>query len=466
MASDAMALDGSARGRSELVAALRQVAPPGLERVDAGRLARLRAITRELVELTDAPGEQCEQFEAQRLRGLPVQVPLLREQVAGRTIVVTGGTGCIGTALLEELQDLSPARVISVSRGQSTPARTFPFVEYVHADIRDAGAVRLALQRVSPEVVFHLAAQRDPGVAEMTIVDSLMTNVVGTSHVIAASQACDAESFVYASTGKALRPYTPHVYAASKKFGELLTYATALTAGAQRYSVARFTHVVDNSLVLRKFRATGRDDAIALHDPATLFYTQSAREAAQLLLCAHCNARAGAGVDVMAIRDLGLPAELLGLALGVVSEGRSAQALYVKGYEPGYDDSFYPGLYDPETAADVSPLLNAFEAVRARDVADAGIDASPIGIDDPERMRDMVGTLESMCARGSSPALVRGELEAVSMQLFRMTLTGVEAELLQRLVRLTLPWRATMSEINLLIDDGLRERAGIAATLV
>jgi nucleoside-diphosphate-sugar epimerase len=466
MASDAMALNGSKRGRSELVAALRRVAPAGLEHVDADSIARLRALTRELVELTEAPAGHCERFEAQSSRGLAVASGALHERVAGRTILVTGGTGCIGTALLGELQDLSPRRVVSVSRGLAIPPRLVPSVEYVRADIRDSRAVADLVERVAPEIVFHLAAQRDPGVAEMTIIESLMTNVAGTSNVIAACEASGVESLVYASTGKALRPYTPHVYAASKKLGELLAYTAALRSSAQRYSVARFTHVVDNSLVLRKFRQTDRRGAITLHDPATLFYTQSAREAAQLLLCAHANARAGAGVDVTAIRDLGLPAELLGLALGVVSEGRSAQALYVKGYEPGYDDSFYPGLYDPETAADVSPLLNAYEAARAREVSDVGVDASPIAIEDPERLTELVGDLESLCVSGATATLVRAELEAISLQLFRMTIAQVDAELLQRLVRLTEPWRSSMSEINLVIDDGIRERSGIAAAMI
>ena len=64
----------------------------------------------------------------------------------------------------------------------------------------------------------------------------------------------------------------------------------------------------------------------------------------------------------MAIRDLGMPTNLLDLALAVASESTELRPIYVAGYEPGYQDSFYPGLYDPETAADVTPLLNAFEA--------------------------------------------------------------------------------------------------------
>ena len=202
------------------------------------------------------------------------------------------------------------------------------------------------LEDVRPDVVFHLAAQRDPGLAERTVRESLETNIAGTANVLAAAVAAGVDSIVYASTGKALRPFSPHIYAASKKVGEFLAYATAHGRNT-RTSVVRFTHVVDNSLVLKRFRAIGAGNALRVHDPKTLFYTQSARGAAQLLLRANVESRPAGVVEVMAIRDLGLPTNVLDLALAVVAESGEPRAIYVAGTEPGYEDTSIPACTTP-----------------------------------------------------------------------------------------------------------------------
>src|SRR5258708_8405 len=63
-----------------------------------------------------------------------------------------------------------------------------------------------------------------------------------------------------------------------------------------------------------------------------------------------------------AITDRGWPLSLLDVAVGVLISTSSATPIYFSGYDPGYEEVPFPGLYDPMTAGDVSPLLNAFEA--------------------------------------------------------------------------------------------------------
>jgi hypothetical protein len=161
---------------------------------------------------------------------------------------------------------------------------------------------------------------------------------------------------------------------------------------------------------------------------------------------------------VVAIRDLGMPTSVLDLALAVVSESPKLRPIYIAGYEAGYQDSFYPGLYDPETAADVTPLLNAFEAAHARDVGGVGIDASSIRIPSHKEIVDMLRRLDPTLRPQAQPAYLREMLNSVSMCLLESTLDSVAATLLERLVRLTSPWRAQMSKTDLAIDDCLRRR--------
>jgi nucleoside-diphosphate-sugar epimerase len=454
------------KSRNELVAALQAAAPPGLGSLDAVTLGRLAGITAELVANSGDGVASAERFERQSLRTLGPDQGLLHTEIEGRVVLVTGGTGCIGSALLRELLGLRAKRLVSLSRGgTATCAKSVETVDYLHGDIRDEVALGRVFEQLAPDVVFHLAAQRDPSLAERTIRKSLDTNIFGTRNVLSASRAARVGTLVYASTGKALWPFTPHVYAASKKIGELLAFATAQDCD-MRIAVARFTHVVDNSLVLHKFRSIRAGDALRVHDPRTQFYTQSAREAAQLLLWANVVAQRQDSVDVMAIRDLGMPTSLLDLALAVASESAEQRPIYVAGYEPGYQDSFYPGLYDPETAADVTPLLNAFEAARARDVAGVGIDASSIRIPSHEGIVDMLRRLDPALRSRAEPAYLRETLNSASMCLLERTLDSVAATLLERLVRLTSPWRGQMSETDLAIDDCLRRRVQAHPALI
>ena len=77
------------------------------------------------------------------------------------------------------------------------------------------------------DVVFHLAGQRDPGRAEREVHRTVTTNVLGTGNVLSAVAASGVPQTVLASTGKALRPYSPEVYTASKRIAEWLMYRAA-----------------------------------------------------------------------------------------------------------------------------------------------------------------------------------------------------------------------------------------------
>ncbi|MET9519986.1 hypothetical protein [Streptomyces sp. NPDC002994] len=68
---------------------------------------------------------------------------------------------------------------------------------------------------------------------------------------------------------------------------------------------------------------------------------------------------------------------LLDLALGTVAEQGRAVPVKVVGYEPGYEEQPYPGLYDPRYSGDVSPLINSLEARRTRTRCPAATSTAP-----------------------------------------------------------------------------------------
>jgi FlaA1/EpsC-like NDP-sugar epimerase len=355
---------------SEIIAVMRDAVPPGKETLNAAETHRLRLLTRALLAARSDAQREYGRFLAHSQRSLAVPGSDLNRWLRGKTVLITGGTGCIGSKLMTEVYRQCPGRLVSVSRGSTSRWVRLGGAECVTADIRDRASLTAVFNDVRPDVVFHVAAQRDPGLAEHEVKRTVTTNVLGTRNVIAAATEFEVPQVVCASTGKALRPYSPDVYTASKRIAEWLL-AQAAERGGTAYSAARYTHVVDNSIICQRLVDWCSGGVIRLHGADIAFYIQSALESAQLLLGAGLGARPGA-LWVHASTDLGWPISLLDLALGVLARAGSPTPIYFSGYDRGYESMSFPGLYDPLTAGDVSPLLSAFEAIRGAGVVAQG----------------------------------------------------------------------------------------------
>jgi nucleoside-diphosphate-sugar epimerase len=396
----------------ETIAKMRAVAPPGQPDIDAATRAELSRLTRQLIAAADS-GTDLRRFDAVRKRsiGLPDDTRWL----AGRRVVVTGGTGCVGSALIRLLGQLGPASVASISRGRTAGWPRYRHADYQTADVTDPGQLAAAFAAAKPDVVFHLAAQRDPGLAETLIIQTVATNLLGTRNVIAAAAGTGVTDLVFASSGKALRPYSGEVYTATKRAAEWLL-ARAADGTDRRYSAARFTHVVDNSIIAQRLRGWCQGRAVVrLHDPGVMFYVQSARESAELLLRAGVTSRRGT-MQVSALTDLGMPIGLLELAVGMLEQAGSAAPIYWSGFEAGYERAPFPGLYDPRTAPDVSPLINGFEAAEV--LPGPPVDVCPVRYQPCCQSDELLDRLATSCATDEPPAVIRAGLDQLSWSLF------------------------------------------------
>jgi len=307
------------------------------------------------------------------------------EMLRGKNILVTGAIGVIGGALLAELQKYAPGRIAGISRGTRVPNEDYTpveRVEYRNCDIRDKDGLRKVFSENQPDVVIHLAAERSPGKAELEPKEAISTNVFGTETLLEVMEefADDKESdelprYIHASTGKAVRPYSPDVYCGSKKAGELIVsrFAARMQTRGKAFlaSAGRFTHNVDQSIVIKNFKEALDDNSVlSMHDPLDEFYVESAKESAQLLLLGALEAQEGE-LTVSAITDLGDPIRLFDVALGAIaSHVGDAEAyatlenpplLYVHGKPAGYEDEHYPGHYHPMVSGDISPLIGPLD---------------------------------------------------------------------------------------------------------
>lgn len=427
------------RSINDLLDELAEAAPPRAEVLTPAQLVRLRELTGLLLELKPQALAEYQRFEEVRHRRIALPHHDLAACFEGATVLVTGGTGCIGRILLRQLLAYRPARLVSLSRGR-TPVPAVEGVEFLDGDVRDLAGLDWTFAAIRPDVVFHLAAQRDPGRAEIEVLRTVATNVFGTRNVVQAAARCGASAVSCASTGKALRPYSPDVYAASKRVGEWVLARASATLDV-RLSASRFTHVVDNSIFGGRLRSwCARNEPIRLHGAEIGFYIQSATESAQLLLCGILDAQSG-GLRLNALRDLGWPASLLEVALGALAQTGSAAPIYISGYDEGYEEQAFPGLYDPMTAGEVSPLINVFEAIGAKAAASEQVDVfcpDPPG-GDVEAVRALAA-LEAACAAapGSEPdpAEVRARLDELSWALLEATVAKIPEPTRARAVRL------------------------------
>ena len=442
----------------EIISAMQEAAPAGRQVLGDAAVAELRVLTQGLMTARADAAEELTRFHSIRERRMKLPEQALADWLRDRTVLVTGGTGCIGSALMAQIARLGPRWLVSVSRGRTAGWPRQPAADYHRADVASWASLDAVFAAVRPDIVFHLAAQRDPGLAERASRLTVSTNVLGTRNVVKACERHGVAELSYASSGKAVRPYSREVYTAAKRAGEwILAEAAARTE--VRITASRFTHVVDNSIVYDRLLAWARSGVVRLHDWQTLFYAQSALESAELLLTAGLRAQPG-DLRVYALRDLGWPVSLLDLAIGTLLQVGSESPIYFSGHDPGYEKLPFSGLYDPDTAGEISPLLNAFEAATAEHDAQFGIDACPIRFDLSRAPAGLLVTVEQICAATTGPQAVRAALDKLSWHVLDAALGALPQPLLARIELLTAPHEGELSPDHARMLGMIRQHAG------
>ncbi len=414
--------------KAEIIDRIQQLVPPGSpEPQDPEILAALQILTAQLIRAYQADGQlESEPFSDVRDRTIHLYAPAVRSKIKGKTILITGGEGCVGSFLIEKLLELGATKIISADKARcQNPEENLPLfnregaVTFYAADIRNYEALKHIFEVEKPEIVFHLAAQRQPGLAEIQIRETVTTSLLGTKHVIQLCEEYGAEHCIFSSTGKTSRYFTTEVYAASKKFAEW-QFTKAAQEGDVTYGMVRFTHMLENSLFCEQMsKKAQQGKTVNVHAPHRYVTAQNLVEAVHLLLNALVVSIPGK-LKFVAVRNLGWPIETLEVALYKILESGKNLPIYFQGLLPGYEEPFFLGQFDWSQPTDIHLLINVLEDP-FRIVDEAGdMVSSEVAPFSLRVLEKQVSNLESLIGDSDFPevqikhALVAAEKEVIA----------------------------------------------------
>ena len=256
---------------------------------------------------------------------------LLARHIAGKTVLVTGAGGSIGSELCRQILAVGPTRLLLIEQSEfalyaihqeleTRLAGSATVLVPLLASVQDAERMHEILSTWHPATVYHAAAYKHVPLVEHNPAAGIKNNVLGTLRTAQAAAENGVSDFVLISTDKAVRP--TNVMGASKRLAEMALQALAATqagaggAGATKFSMVRFGNVLGSSgSVVPKFRQQIRDGGpITLTHPEVTRYFMTIPEAAQLVIQAGAMAKGG---DVFVL-DMGQPVKIIDLARRMV----------------------------------------------------------------------------------------------------------------------------------------------------
>ena len=365
---------GQAAARKvDIIAQIQALVPIGApEPTEPVLIAQLKGLTQALISAYKAEGcLQGDPFYDAWTRNIHLYEEDVRTELRGQRILVTGGEGYVGRHLIEALAALGAGRVVSVDKVRchpDLPANRLldegmmgeMAIAHYAVDMRDPATLEQVFAAEKPDLVFHLAAQRLPGLAEIQIHETTTSNILGTRNLIRLCEAYGVQKCIFSSTGKASRYYTGEVYAASKKLCEW-QFAQAAELGKVTYAMVRFTHMLNNSSFCEQFEdKIAQERPINVHAPNRFIVGQNIGEAVQLLLNALVFAEPKK-LKFVLCRNLGWPTETLEVALHKILESGKDLFIYFQGVPVGYEEPLFRGQIDWDNPSELNTLINAAE---------------------------------------------------------------------------------------------------------
>ena len=332
------------------------------------------------------------------------QIDSIMDYVSGKTVLVTGGGGSIGSELCRQIAMHEPRRLIifdiyenNAYDIQQELKRRYPDLDLVAliGSVRNTHRINNVFEKYRPDIVYHAAAHKHVPLMEDSPNEAIKNNVLGTYKTAQAADRFHASRFVLISTDKAVNP--TNIMGASKRLCEMVIQMMNHRSRTEFVAV-RFGNVLgSNGSVIPLFKKQIEEGGpVTVTHPDIIRYFMTIPEAVSLVLQAGAQAKGGE----IFVLDMGKPVKILDLALNLIR---------LSGYRPYEDiDIRFTGLRQGEKLYE--ELLMSEEGLQSTENELIHI-GKPIEFDE-ERFCQQLKELDEL-SRQDSPKIKEKVMEIV-----------------------------------------------------
>ena len=254
----------------------------------------------------------------------PVSVDLssILDYVSGKTILVTGGGGSIGSEICRQVAQHNPRRLVIVDIYENSAydiqnelKNRYPYLDLVVliASVRNTKRMDMIFEKYRPDIVYHAAAHKHVPLMEDSPNEAVKNNVLGTWKVVQAADRWKTKRFVMISTDKAVNP--TNIMGATKRICEMIVQTYNNRSETEFVSV-RFGNVLgSNGSVIPLFKKQiAQGGPVTVTHPEIIRYFMTIPEAVSLVLQAGVYARGGE----IFVLDMGEPVKIVDLAKNLI----------------------------------------------------------------------------------------------------------------------------------------------------
>ncbi|MDK7539270.1 nucleoside-diphosphate sugar epimerase/dehydratase [Bacillus paranthracis] len=294
------------------------------------------------------------------------------EKIAGKTILVTGAGGSIGSEICRQVMKYKPAKIVLLGHGENsiyniememrvTYKDTVEITTEI-ADIQDRHKIFEIMKKHQPYIVYHAAAHKHVPLMERNPEEAVKNNIFGTKNVAEAADTFKVNTFVMVSTDKAVNP--TNVMGATKRFAEMLVQHMASVSTGTRFVAVRFGNVLGSrgSVIPLFKKQIQKGGPVTVTHPDMIRYFMTIPEASRLVIQAGTLARGGE----LFVLDMGDPVKIVDLAKNLITlSGFSIEEIGIEftGLRPGekmYEELLNEGEIHPEQ---IFPKIHIGKAV-------------------------------------------------------------------------------------------------------